>query len=191
MARRGELEGVRLAALADLVDPTELMATATRSTFRDVALGALDRVATDANALKTIATRAASQPAARKARSLMRAMEEEQAAALKREAEAQQALQLKRRAQRELVREAAEATATMGAAGAASRLAALEERWAADSADAEPEIAERFRAAIDSARARLAEIDAVRDADARASEATEGMLGRSPCAPVTPRVVAG
>ena len=177
VARRAELEGVRLAALADLADPTELMATATRSTFRDVALGALDRLATDANALKTIATRAASQPAARKARSLMRAMEEEQAAALKREAEAQQALQLKRRGQRELVREASDLVPLMDTAGAASRLAALEERWAADSADAEPEIAERFRAAVEAAQARVAELEAGKAAEARASEATEGMLG--------------
>ena len=72
VCRRAEIEAVRVAALEGLTDPAELVATALRSNFRDVALGALERIASDQAALKSVATRAANPAAARKARALLR-----------------------------------------------------------------------------------------------------------------------
>ena len=88
VCRRAEIEAVRMAALEGLTDPAELVATALRSNFRDVALGALERIASDQAALKSVATRAANPAAARKARALLRALEDEQKAAAERETDA-------------------------------------------------------------------------------------------------------
>src|SRR5690606_41860308 len=80
VARRSEHASIRQAALAALVDPGELAATALKCSFRDTALAALERV-TDAAALRAVATRGVNQAAARRARAMVRAIAEQGAAA--------------------------------------------------------------------------------------------------------------
>ena len=76
VARRSEHAPVRMAALGRLQDAEELASTALKSSFRDVATAALERV-TDRAAIKAIATRAANPAAARRARVILRGVEEQ------------------------------------------------------------------------------------------------------------------
>lgn len=177
VARRAELEVIRLAALAELTDPVELVATSLRSSFRDVALGALDRFATDRASVKSVATRAANPAVARKARALLRAIEEEDAAAAARDTARQHALDLARRGLADLVREATAIAETASNAGAASRLDTLVARWNEQAASANADLAERFAAATAAAREGLARASAARAERERAAEAVEMSLG--------------
>jgi hypothetical protein len=79
-----------------------------------------------------VATRAANPAAARKARALLRALEDEQKAAAEREIARQHALDMKRRALKDLVREVNDLAASASSPGAESRLGALQARWAAE-----------------------------------------------------------
>ncbi len=177
VCRRAEIEAVRMAALEALTDPAELVATALRSNFRDVALGAVERIASDQAALKSVATRAANPAAARKARALLRALEDEQKAAAERETSRQHARDMKRRALKDLVREVNDLAASASSPGAESRLGALQARWAAEATDAEASVSDQFSTAVAAANDSLARAAAARAEEERAAEAVESILG--------------
>ena len=68
-------------------DPQELTATALKSDYKDVALAAVERI-TDPQALRSVAARAKNPAAQRRARALLRGLEEQGAAAAEAESEA-------------------------------------------------------------------------------------------------------
>ncbi|MBK5297938.1 MAG: DUF349 domain-containing protein [Vicinamibacteria bacterium] len=178
VARRSEHAPVRMSALGRLSDADEIAATALKSSFRDVATAALERV-TDRAAVKAIATRAANPAAARRARVILRAFEELDAAAAKAEAAQVAAAQTRRRGQVELLRELERAAAQAGEAGAADRIAALGTRWQTEGADADADLRGRFDQALGAAREALALLETQRAArEQRQRETVEKLAAR-------------
>ena len=163
VARRSEHAPVRMSALGRLRDAEELAATALKSSFRDVATAALEQV-TDRAAIKAIATRAANPAAARRARVIMRAFEEQDAAAAAAEAALAAAALARRRGQAELVRDLERVALHAGEAGAAERVASLVTRWASEGADADADARGRFDQALGAAREALATLETERAA---------------------------
>ena len=161
VARRSEHGPVRLAAVARLRDADELAATALKSSFRDVAAAALEQVS-DRAAIKAIATRAANPAAARRARVILRAFEEHDAAAAAADAALVAAAQARRRGQVEVVRDLERAVAQAGDAGAADRIAVLATRWQIEGADADADLHSRFDQAFAAAADALARLDTER-----------------------------
>ena len=156
VARRSEHPSVRADALARVTEQEELVATALKSSFRDVALAALERVS-DRAAVKAIATRAANPAAARRARVMQRAFEDEAAAAARAEAAALAGQQARRRTQLDIVREIERLAARPDGDEAGTKLPAVLGRW-----DAEGE------GAAEDLRARIAEAaGTIREAQAR------------------------
>ncbi len=80
VARRADHASTRLEALARVDDAEELFAIAMRSEHRDVALAAVERV-TNLEHVRTLATRATQKPVARRARAMLRGIEEAEQAA--------------------------------------------------------------------------------------------------------------
>jgi hypothetical protein len=175
VARRSEHATVRLEALSKVSDAEELAATALKSSFRDASLAALERL-TDRAAVKAIATRGANPAAARRARSMVRAWEEQEAAAQQAEAARLAAAQAHRRAMLDLIRDVEKVGADSQAAGAADRLASLEARWETEAADADSDLTARFDQARTSARDAIARVGAEREAREAARRATESQL---------------
>jgi hypothetical protein len=177
IARRAEHETVRLEALAALADPAELVSTALRSSFRDVALGALDRLATDRAAVKSIATRGTNQAASRKARTILRAMEEADAAAAAAEVARQQAALQARRELAHLVHDIEAVAQASSVAGADARLDRLIAQWNDSAAHADAGLADRYATAVSAARDAFARVRAAREAADRAADALEASFG--------------
>lgn len=178
VARRSEHAAVRVSALGRLHDADELAATALKSSFRDVATAALEQV-TDRAAIRAIATRAANPAAARRARVMLRAFEEQDAAAAAAEAAVVAAAQARRRGQAELVRELERLSAQAGDAGAADRVESLVARWQLEGADADADLRGRFDQALGAARESLARLQAERVArEQRQKEAAERIAAR-------------
>jgi hypothetical protein len=176
VARRAELGAIRLEALAVLNDSAELQATALRSSFRDASLGALERVADDRAALKTVATRAANPAAARRARALLRALEEADAADAAREKARVSAVEARRRGWSDLIREVEQLAPHAAAPDAADRLRRLITRWGAEAADVDADVGQRFEAAVASTQDALERAEAERAAAAHKQEAVEQAL---------------
>jgi hypothetical protein len=170
VARRAELAAVRIEALAALDDPAELQSTALRSSFRDVSIGALEKVSSDRAALKSVATRAANPAAARRARSLLRALEDADAADAAREKARLQALEARRRGWRDLVREVEQLVPHAAAPDAADRLARLIARWGTEATDVDADVGQRFEAAVASTQEALERAEAERAEEARRRE---------------------
>jgi hypothetical protein len=175
VGRRSEHAAVRLEALSKVSDADELAATALKSSFRDASLAALDRL-TDRAAIKAIATRGANPAASRRARSMVRAWEEQEAAAAQAEAARLAAAQAHRRVLVDLIRDAGKVAGDAQAAGAADRLASLEARWETEGADADSDLAGRFDEAHRSAREAIARVVAEREAREAARRAVEAQL---------------
>jgi hypothetical protein len=112
IARHSQLERVRLAALAALQDRGEILNVALHSDFKDTGVSAVERL--DARAdLEEVAARAKNKSASKRARGILREMDEReaaesaaQAAAAARE-EPQEALRAEERAENDLGRQAA------------------------------------------------------------------------------------
>jgi len=177
VARRGEHETVRLEALALLTDPAELIATALRSSFRDVAVGALERIAGDRVAVKSVATRGANQAAARRARALLRSIEEADAAAAAADVVRQQAEVQARRELGHLVHDIEALAQAASAPGADARLDRLVAQWNESAANADAGLAARYATAVSAARDALAKVRDAREAADRAADALESSLG--------------
>jgi hypothetical protein len=147
IARRAEQAAIRMDALARLTDAGELAATALKTDYKDAALGALDRIG-DEETLRTLAARARNQAAQRRARSLVRAIDDRAAAEAKAEAERAAELERRRKAQRDVCREAEALSGTTDWNDGSRRLAILEQRWDDVGAEAEGDIATRVRDAL-------------------------------------------
>jgi hypothetical protein len=149
IARHAEHEPVRLQAFAALHDHGELLKTALNCEFRDPTVAAVERV-TDRGELEQIASRAKNKSAGKRARAILREIEERETA----ERDARQAAEAAARAQ---------AAAAVAAEVESAARAAERERAEADAAARrvqDAEAAER-RAAEDAEAARLrAEQDA-------------------------------
>ena len=152
IARRAEHAAIRMDALARITDAGELAGTALRTDYKDVALAALDRIG-DEETLRSLAARARNQAAQRRARSLVRAIDERAAAQAKADAERTAELERRRRAQRDVCREAEALGSTTDWTDGSRRLAILEQRWDDVGADAESDIAARVRDALAAAGA--------------------------------------
>jgi hypothetical protein len=176
VARRAELPAIRLEALAALDDPAELQATALRSSFRDASVGALERIASDRAALKTVATRGANPAAVRRARSLLRALEEADAAEAAREKARLAALEARRRGWLDLIREVEQLASHAAAPDAADRLARSITRWGAEAAEVDAGVGQRFEAAVASTQEALERAEAERAAEAQKQAAVEQAL---------------
>lgn len=174
IARHGDHESVRRAAFDALDDPREILSVALNSEFREPALSAVERIA-DRHDLEQIASRAKNKSAAKRARALVRELDE-------RAAREREALEAERLAAREAERAERAAAAQAASTGdleraraeestreAAARAAETEARAAAEAADAERarQQAERERERREAAdrenehtRARLTEVAA-------------------------------
>jgi hypothetical protein len=161
IARRAEHASVRLEALARLTDPHEITATALKTDYKDVGLAAVERLA-EAGSLRVVAARAKNAAAQRRAKALLRATEEAEAARAAAEARHLAAAEARRAAQRELCREAEALVSPASWHEGSLRLADAEARWAALGEDVDPDLARRFGEATAAAREALGRHEAER-----------------------------
>jgi hypothetical protein len=173
-ARRAEQAAIRLQALARVTDASELVATAVKTEYKDVALGALDRLSADEAAVRAVAARARNAAAQRRARAMVRALEDQAAAAARAEAERAAAQERRRRAQRDLLHDIEALASVSDWRDAASRLERLSQRWRDIADDADPELQGRVASASASVAEAVARqerewMEAQRAAQARAA----------------------
>jgi hypothetical protein len=173
-ARRAEHGAIRLEALARLTDVPELVATAIKTEYKDVALAALDRVSADEAAVRAIAARARNAAAQRRARAIVRTLEEQAAAAARAEADRAVALERRRRAQRDVLRDIEALASLTDWRDTARRLERLSQRWRDIADGADPELQARVASTITSvgeavARHERERAEAERLAQARAA----------------------
>jgi hypothetical protein len=176
-ARRAESAETRLAALARLADVQELTATALKSDYKDVALAAVERI-TEPQALRSVAARAKNPAAQRRARALLRGLEEQGAAAAEAEMKRLAAVEERRRAQRDLCRDVEALVASSDWHRAGLLLDAAEERWRSVGEDADPELARRFGAAVAAVRDGLTLHEAERAAGEQLAAERAGKVAR-------------
>ncbi len=159
IARHSDHETVRLAAFASLLSPddhAEILSVALNTEFKDPAVAAVDRI-TERGELEQIAARAKNKSASKRARTIVREMDERQAAL---DAEAAAAAEATTRAAAE---EEAAQWAAAHPAPAAERAPAVPEEPSADAA-------ERARAKADEDARRREEQRAAERARAEAAE---------------------
>ena len=155
IARRSEHADIRLEALNRLSDPQEIGAIAFKSDYKDVALAAVERVE-DPETLRAVAARAKSPAAQRRARSMVRVIDERDAAAAAAETRRQAVLEARRQAQRDLCRVVEALVAPADWQVAPARLADAESRWSSFGDEVEPDLLRRFREACAAAHEALA-----------------------------------
>ena len=184
IARRAEQAAIRMDALARLTDAGELAATALKTDYKDAALGALDRIG-DEETLRTLAARARNQAAQRRARSLVRAIDDRAAAAGKGRSRPGRRTGAASQGQRDVCREAEALSGTTDWNDGSRRLAILEQRWDDVGGDAEGDIATRVRDALARATssrdwflAERAESERLAKARAAALEARAALVAR-------------
>ena len=166
VARRADHSSVRLEALARIVAPSELGDVALKSDHKDVALAALDKlwnttVPADREALKAIAVRARNKAAVRRAKAMLRTLDEGSGRPSLEE-HRQQQLQLCLTVESLAGSGAAPDLVTRELAGAQRQWA---ERQAASGWPDDDDLTQRFVAACEMLHASM-----VRDADARAEK---------------------
>jgi hypothetical protein len=176
-ARRSEHASVRMDALAQLTDPHEITAVALKADCKDVALAAVERL-TEAGSLRAIAARAKNTVAQRRARVMLRAMEDAEAARAAADARQLAAAEARRAAQRDVCREIEALVSPASWHEASVRLTELEARWAVVGDDVDPDLSRRYGEATAAAREALARHEAERLeqqrlAETRAQQAAE------------------
>ena len=173
---------VRLEAASRVDDPSELASIARNSEHKDSALAALERI-TDGGALKSIAGRAKSKIASRRARSMLRALEEEA------EQPSPEELAERLKADQSALCRRLESSATADGEPdeqhLADALARAESQWAvwAEQQSAQqpdqttdPDLVQRFDTACAKARTRLAELSNARqEREQRAAERAQAL----------------
>ena len=175
IARHAEHEAVRRAAFEALQDHHEILAVALNSEFKDPTLAAVERI-TDRDELEQIAARAKNKSASKRARAIVREMDERsaqeaaEAAAARAEAAAKAAAQPPPPDPAALERAAREADDRQAAADRA-RVAEVE---AAERVRLQEEAAARRRA--DEEAAERARVEAAEEAARRESERRHGRL---------------
>ena len=165
VARCAGHSAVRLEALVRVSDPAELASVALKSDYKDVALAALDKIssppsAADRETLKAIATRARNKVAARRAKAVLRTLDEEPE---------RPSLEKLHQTRLQLCLKVESLTGAEASDRADSELAEAKEQWAELQAlsdlPEDDDLARRFVAASETLQASLA-----RHADARAQE---------------------
>ncbi len=147
IARQADHADTRLAALARIADAAELTAVAARTEHKDVGLAALERLH-DRDALEAIADRARNKLVARRARTIVRELEEADAA------------EIRERAERDAVVRDLEGLVRRGAWDRArDAVAELARRWAAVAPGGDEETRRRAEALLAEARAGLAAVE--------------------------------
>jgi hypothetical protein len=197
IARHAQLEPIRMAALAAVQDRSELLSVASNSDFKDTALAAIERLS-DRVDLEQLAARGKNRTAVKRARGILREMDERaeaQAAAEARavrvareqqeaEVEAQRAEEARRRADEEARdREAAaawvEAEASRGRAYLEARAAQeREEQLARDRQRLEAQAEEDRRRAEEQAAVERQRAAERAEAEAREARVRQGALTR-------------
>jgi hypothetical protein len=155
VARRSEHAAIRLEALRRLTDPQEIGATALKSDYKDVALAAVERTE-DPESLRAVAARAKSPAAQRRARSLVRAIDERAAEVRAAEARRLALLEARRQAQRDVCRTVETLMSAADWHTAERRLSEAETRWRSFGEDLDPDLVRRFTDACAAARDALA-----------------------------------
>jgi hypothetical protein len=165
IARHAEHESVRRAAFESVGDEREVLSIAENSEFREPAVSAVERIA-DRDDLEHIASRARNKSAAKRARAMVREIEErdaaerEAAAAAEREARLQ-AAHAEHAAHEESERQAAgerDSAAQAEAARAAAEAAAVQAERARQQAERDRERREAAERDAERTRTRLAEL---------------------------------
>jgi hypothetical protein len=174
-ARRSEHAAIRLEALSRLSDPQELVTTALKTDYKDVSLAALERIK-DASALRTIAARGKNAAAQRRARALVRAADEAEAARAEAERERLAAVERARQQRRDLCREIEAIVSAADWHDAATRLASAEGRWAALDSESDPDLDRRYAEARAAAQDALERHEAERAESARQAEARAALV---------------
>jgi len=176
VARNATHAQTALEAASRIADRAELLSIAVRT---DAGIAALERAAESVEAagelrevLDTISTRAKSKSVGKRARAMMQAIEEAEAAR-------RTALEAWQQSVAVLVARAEAIAAAPGAPGAAEELAEAEAEWSAFGSDAafelDPDTSARFAAATDSARSAIAEHQRI-EADRLAAESERAAL---------------
>lgn len=152
VARQAKVEAIATAALTRLTSKDELLDTALNGTHKDVAVAAFDKVidpsAPDTAQLKTIEARTQQKAVAKRARTILQAIEDAE--------QARRAAEEERRRQEQLLCDAVEGAATVADPDRSEAdLARLETAWQAlGSSDAAATA--RFSAGAEAVRARIA-----------------------------------
>jgi Domain of Unknown Function (DUF349) len=152
VARQAQLESIRLAALARVTDAADLLAIALRSEHRDVALAALDRIE-DREALDAIANRARTKAVARRARTLVRGLDDATAADVAEPVAEPEGVG--RRQQLDLCRSVEALLHSEDWAALDERLLGAQAQWSALVPDVDEDLADRFEAACTAVRERI------------------------------------
>lgn len=176
VARRSTHPSVRLEALARVADSRELLAIALRSEFKDVSLAAVERLGSDREALEDVASHARNKSAAKRARTLARAIDE--AAALAAAAAAPEPAASGEEEEAEARRRAAlaacerlEALAAAPVEDGEAALGEIERSWQQAGGEQMADLAPRFTAARMAAGERLERTRQERRARAAALQA--------------------
>jgi hypothetical protein len=149
VARRATHAGVRLDALSRLDDAHELAAVALRGEFKDVTVAAVERLS-DRAVLEDIAGRAKNKSAAKRARALVRAMDEAAAAKAAAEAAALGPILAEETRRREGALAACRRLERLPSSGlddGEAVLAEIDRAWAQSAGASNEELAARFAAA--------------------------------------------
>jgi hypothetical protein len=161
VARRASLPAARLEALQRIDDSSEVCAVAVKCEHKEVAVAAVERL-TDREALKLVAAKAVAKPAARRARMLLDATVAEDrppaADATAGEAAEARATRARRIDLCRLVESLARSAGS--SVDLAARLQQAEAAWAQLTADAEPDLAQRFAIGCQAAADHAARMDA-------------------------------
>jgi hypothetical protein len=174
VARQASHAAVRTAALARVTDPEDLTAIALKSDHRDVGLAALERL-TDRQVIDQIALRARSKAVVRRARSLLRQLDER---------ERTQQIERTTSLQRQTLCEQAEALAQKTEfSGVTERLAALQAQWQLVGDGTDAVLRERWESALGRiqdllVRSEAERIEAQRRAAELAAEIAQGVESR-------------
>jgi hypothetical protein len=174
VARQATHAAIRQAALARVQDPDDLLAIALKSDHRDVGLSALERL-TSRDRIDTVAQRARNKSVVRRARAMLRAVEDEERAA-----QAQAAANAQRLA---LCEQAETLAQSEDFSAVGDRLAALQAQWQLAGDPADPVLRERWEAAATRvqdllARSEAERVDAQRHAAVLAAEIAQAAEAR-------------
>ena len=181
VARRANHGGVRLDALSRLDDAHELAAVALRSEFKDVTVAAVERLS-DRAVLEDVAGRAKNKSAAKRARALVRAMDEAAAAKAAAEAAALEPILAEEARRREAAIAACRRLERLPSSGlddGEAVLAEIDRAWAQSGGAANEELAARFAVARLAAEQAVARQQEERAERTRALQAVaEGVSAR-------------
>jgi len=182
VARRSTHASTRLEALGRISDHSELASIALRSDFKDVAVAAVERI-TDRAEIEAVAARAKNKAAQRRARGMLRALEEAYgtpaAGAAATAAAAAAPIDVFGRQRLELCRQVESLAASSAWNEMSGRLDSVIAAWDGLGVSGDAEIEQRFESACGTVRAKLAQHDAeLAERQRVEARITEGLAAR-------------